>query len=229
MTLQSLFATALLIAGLSFFAPGPAQAACQCTCQIEGAGGVTREADLGEAADRAGCTELCESQIGDEETVTEVRCVGAAVCECCSGSPPPEPIINTIGECKTACGTAGSGFGGAQLGGFKSFGETTAACAGEEKAAGPTIPRLVNPLGVGITVPQIIGRIIKAILGISGSLALAFFVWGGFLWLTSGGSADKIEQGKRTLVWATLGLALIFGAYAITDFVIKAISGAAGT
>lgn len=103
---------------------------------------------------------------------------------------------------------------------------------GEKKAtttAAPSIPRLTNPLGAGITVQEIIGKVIKAILGISGSLALAFFVWGGFLWLTSGGNTEKIEQGKRTLVWATLGLALIFGAYAITDFVVKAISGAAGT
>jgi len=100
--------------------------------------------------------------------------------------------------------------------------------SGRETQPSP-IPRLVNPLGVGITFQHLIGRVIKAVLGISGSLALAVFVWGGFMWLTSGGSPDKIEKGKKMLVWAVMGLALIFGAYAITDFIIKAVTGATGT
>jgi hypothetical protein len=83
---------------------------------------------------------------------------------------------------------------------------------------------LVNPLGT-VSLPQIIGRIIKAVLGIVGSIALLMFMWGGFLWMTAAGDAKKVEKGKQTLIWATVGLAVIFFSYAATSFVINAITG----
>ena len=84
---------------------------------------------------------------------------------------------------------------------------------------------LINPLGEGATdVRVVIGRIIKAALGLSGSIALLMFIWGGFLWLTSAGKEEQVEKGKKTLTWATLGLIIIFGAYALTNAVIKAIT-----
>ncbi len=84
--------------------------------------------------------------------------------------------------------------------------------------------KLDNPLGT--TSPQIvIGRIVRALLGVSGALALLMFVYGGMLWIISGGSAEKIKKGKDTLVWATFGLAIIFMAYTLVEFVIKAFAG----
>lgn len=81
---------------------------------------------------------------------------------------------------------------------------------------------LVNPLGTS-DVRVILGYLIKAALGLSGSIALIFFVWGGFLWLTSQGNTDKIKQGRQTLVWATIGLAVVFSAYTLTNAVLEAI------
>src|SRR3989344_4587570 len=106
MIFRYLLIPVLLVAGLCLFTPEPARAACQCSCQFDPA----RQAELGEVTDGDTCTQLCESQIGDNETLADAQCTGAAVCECCAGSPPPDPIINTLGECKTACGVAGSGF-----------------------------------------------------------------------------------------------------------------------
>lgn len=82
------------------------------------------------------------------------------------------------------------------------------------------IPALENPLGT-TSVPQLLGRVINAFLGITGSLALLLFIYGGFLWLTSGGNEDSIKKGKATIVWAVLGLVIIFGAYALVNFVIS--------
>jgi|SRR3989338_157839 len=81
---------------------------------------------------------------------------------------------------------------------------------------------LINPLGSS-DVRVIIGYLIQAALGISGTIALIFFVWGGFLWLTSQGNTEKIKQGRNTLVWATIGLAVIFSAYTIVNTVIDRI------
>jgi len=84
---------------------------------------------------------------------------------------------------------------------------------------------LPNPLG-SITDPRaIMGNIIKALLGIVGSLALLVFILGGFTWVTSGGSEDKIKKGKDMVMWAALGLVIIFMSYAIVTFVIGAITG----
>jgi hypothetical protein len=80
---------------------------------------------------------------------------------------------------------------------------------------------LKSPIGE-VTGPELIGRIIKTVLGVVGALALAMFVYGGFTWLTSGGSPDKIKKGKDILMWAVIGLIIIFTSYTLVDFVLTA-------
>lgn len=82
---------------------------------------------------------------------------------------------------------------------------------------------LTNPLGTS-DVRVIIGRVIQAALGLSGSIALLMIIYGGFLWLTSGGNTEKIEQGKKILIWAVLGLVVLFSAYTITNAIIQGIT-----
>lgn len=77
------------------------------------------------------------------------------------------------------------------------------------------------PIGE-VTGPQLIGRIIKTILALVGAFALAMFVYGGFTWLTSGGSPDRIKKGKDILIWAVIGLIVILASYTLVDFVLKA-------
>lgn len=62
------------------------------------------------------------------------------------------------------------------------------------------------------------------IVGISGSLAFIFFIYGGFRWLASGGSPEKIKEGKTIVTNAVIGLVIIFGARAGVDFVQVAIT-----
>ena len=83
---------------------------------------------------------------------------------------------------------------------------------------------LKNPLGSNTDPRDIIGNVIKAILGIVGSLALLSFIFGGFLWVTSAGNEEKIKKGKDIILWSSLGLAIIFLSYAMVNFVIKAIT-----
>ena len=71
---------------------------------------------------------------------------------------------------------------------------------------------------------QKVGAIIKTILGIVGMLALVMVIYGGFMWMTSGGKADQVKKGKDTLVWAVAGLALIFFSYVLVNFVITAMT-----
>lgn len=86
---------------------------------------------------------------------------------------------------------------------------------------------LPNPLGEGRTdIREIIGFVIRAILGIVGSLALLVFVYGGFTWVISGGNEEKVRKGKDMIFWAALGIAVIFLSYAMVTFVLNAVSGA---
>ena len=93
---------------------------------------------------------------------------------------------------------------------------------------------LVNPIGgdsgnpQGVSDPRIIiGNVIRALLGLTGSLALAVFIFGGFTWVTSAGSEEKIKKGKEMILWAALGLFIIFASYAMVRFVIGAVTGGA--
>ncbi len=92
--------------------------------------------------------------------------------------------------------------------------------------------KLVNPLtgkASSITPGELYGRIIKGFLGASGAVALVAFIWGGFLWLTSGGNPEKVKKGKETLVWAIIGLIVIFGSYTILNYIISTITTSTGT
>ncbi len=82
----------------------------------------------------------------------------------------------------------------------------------------------LNPLGTD-DIRVIIGKVIRAVLGVVGSLALLMFIYGGGLWLTSGGESEKIKKGMDTVLWATIGLVVIFAAYALVNFVIKGLTG----
>jgi len=82
--------------------------------------------------------------------------------------------------------------------------------------------RLDNPLGTD-NLGEVIARIISIFTGVSGSIALLMFVYGGFLWLTSAGDSGKVETGRKAMVWAVIGLIIIFGAYAILNFIFVSI------
>ncbi|MCK5510829.1 hypothetical protein KAI65_04810 [Candidatus Parcubacteria bacterium] len=51
------------------------------------------------------------------------------------------------------------------------------------------------------------------------------FIYGGFVWMMAAGSNEKVQKGKDILVWATLGLVVIFSAYAVVKFVVEEIAG----
>jgi hypothetical protein len=89
-----------------------------------------------------------------------------------------------------------------------------------QTGTGGSSETLTNPLG-DINTPQaFIGKVINSILGVVGSLALLMFVYGGLIWMTSSGNQEKVKKGRDTLMWAAIGLVIIFSAYGLTRFII---------
>ena len=68
---------------------------------------------------------------------------------------------------------------------------------------------------------QVVINLTVFILGITGSLVLVLFIYGGFVWLTSGGSPERVKKGRDVMVGAVVGLIIIFGSYAIITLLIS--------
>lgn len=87
--------------------------------------------------------------------------------------------------------------------------------------ASNTVTTLGNPLRVG-SFQLLIGSVIDKVLGVVGALALVMFVFGGITWMTAMGNDQQITKGKNVLMWAAIGLVVIFSSYALIRFILSA-------
>ena len=91
----------------------------------------------------------------------------------------------------------------------------------EQEIIGDDDTEIDNPIAEA-SIPLIVGRIIKAFLGIIGSISLVMFIYAGLLLLTAAGKSEQINKGRQTMVWASLGILIVFASYAILRFVFSA-------
>lgn len=91
-----------------------------------------------------------------------------------------------------------------------------AACRGAARLSECGLPQLFQ-VGVNIA---------RYIFGIAGAVALIMFIYGGFLWMTSGGSTERVTHGKNVLINSVIALMIIFGAVTLVNFLIKSLTPA---
>lgn len=72
----------------------------------------------------------------------------------------------------------------------------------------------------------VVGSGIRIFLSILGIIFLIMILYAGFLWMTAGGEEGKVEQAQTLMKNAVIGLVIILASYAITTFVVSAISSA---
>jgi hypothetical protein len=84
--------------------------------------------------------------------------------------------------------------------------------------------QLVNPLGENDP-RAVIANVINVVLGILGAISLLVFIYAGVSLMISGGVPEKVKKARNTLVWAIVGLALIFSSYGILNFIFQALTG----
>lgn len=75
---------------------------------------------------------------------------------------------------------------------------------------------------------DVVARVIKYLLGLVGVAAFVMFLYGGVQWMLSFGDPKKIDAGKDAMVWAVIGLAVIFSSFVIIKFILKLIGSSAG-
>lgn len=66
----------------------------------------------------------------------------------------------------------------------------------------------------------IIAMLIKWGLTLVGIIALGYAIYGGYLIMSSRGNEEKLEDGKSTLLTASIGVLIILASYGITNFVL---------
>lgn len=57
------------------------------------------------------------------------------------------------------------------------------------------------------------------VLGLVGSLSLAMFIYGGFMFLISRGSSEAISKARKILGASVVGLVIVFSSYLIIRFI----------
>ena len=82
------------------------------------------------------------------------------------------------------------------------------AFAGEEGAnfGAPSDPRVI------------VARIIKIFLGFVGILITIYIIYGGFLFMTSGGSEERISKARKIILYGSLGAMIILMSYSFAYF-----------
>lgn len=71
-----------------------------------------------------------------------------------------------------------------------------------------------------------IAKIIRVILGLLGIIAMGIVLYGGFVYMTSGGNEEKVAQAKKIIINGIIGLAIILSAFSIASFIINSLAGA---
>ncbi len=106
-----------------------------------------------------------------------------------------------------------------------SFGVLTAlpALAQTGVTSNELLPTTVQP-AIGLTNTDVrvtIARIIRIAMGFIGIGMVAMIIYGGFVYMTSGGNDEQAGSGKKAVVNGVIGLAIVLSAYALTTFIIN--------
>jgi type IV secretory pathway VirB2 component (pilin) len=82
---------------------------------------------------------------------------------------------------------------------------------------------ITNPLNK--TLPQIVADLMTGLRDIAVPIAVILILYGGFQIMTAGGNPQKFEEGKKTLLYTAIGLAVILLAQTIADVIKDIIAG----
>ncbi|MCB9803098.1 hypothetical protein H6761_03780 [Candidatus Nomurabacteria bacterium] len=85
----------------------------------------------------------------------------------------------------------------------------------------------LNGTGLGTAgLKTTIGSLLNVALSFLGIIAVLIILLGGFKWMTSQGSSDKVDEAKKLIGAGVVGLIIILAAYAIVRFVLTEVYNA---
>ena len=80
------------------------------------------------------------------------------------------------------------------------------------------VPKLTIPAGATINISTLIPVILGWLAWGAGAIAFGFLIYGGILFVTSGGDAEKATKARNTILYAIVGIIVVVLSYAIITF-----------
>lgn len=75
---------------------------------------------------------------------------------------------------------------------------------------------------------MLVAKVVQGLLSLLGVIFFVLVVYGGFKWMKAKGDEKEVTAAKDIITNATIGLALVLAAYAISIFVVSRIQSAVG-
>ncbi len=97
---------------------------------------------------------------------------------------------------------------------YRLGGGATLALVSVQTAAAAQAVQVPNPIK-GANLGEVLSGIVTSLLIFAGAVAVLFLIIGGFRYVVSAGNPDQVEGAKKTILYAILGLIVIFVAYVL--------------
>jgi TRAP-type C4-dicarboxylate transport system permease small subunit len=69
------------------------------------------------------------------------------------------------------------------------------------------------------SIQTFIKSVIQILVTLAGLVAAGFFVWGGVGYITSSGNPESLDRAKKTILYSAIGLAVVLGAFVLTNVI----------
>ena len=105
--------------------------------------------------------------------------------------------------------------------------------ASEESVRGKINTMLINvgdrvEIDTTRTIGAVVGDVIRVALALLGLIFLILLTYGGFKYMEAKGEEKKVKEAMGLMFQAIVGLAIVLGAYALTEFFVGALQESAG-
>ncbi|MFH1832784.1 MAG: hypothetical protein ABH816_01270 [Candidatus Levyibacteriota bacterium] len=85
----------------------------------------------------------------------------------------------------------------------------------------PTGLATINSVGSNYILEHIIWLGLNLLLILAVILSLFFMIWAGIQWTSSGGNKESLQKARQKLIYAIIGLVVVFLAFFIRNFIGK--------
>jgi len=82
-----------------------------------------------------------------------------------------------------------------------------------------------RPFG-NVNLQQLIGVVIRNVIGLMGIVSVVVFVYAGFLWMTALGDDKQVAKAKSIILYAVIGIFISFASYSLVSFVLSTLETA---
>lgn len=88
----------------------------------------------------------------------------------------------------------------------------------------PDITGFIIDTDTGLT--DVAMNVVKWIILLAGLIAVVYLIWGGLLYITAGGDAEKATKGRTAIINAIIGIVIILLAFVIVYWVGRILTSA---